>query len=341
MTSTYFKRLREQTSLWEPPPPAADPGWFDGFASASDLEKTNIATNWLWVLNNEYRASDTECRANFSAQYIHSYATAAPWVRREHFLDSPYDGTPQALLLSDEPGVWNHVDPDTRDLFTDAFRRAAMDPRADKVAAFGDLEKAIKGADKHGQRQLTRFYPLILTSLWLEETKHEHLDIVWQRTLVKLSVTCATADGIPPRNDAVSALKSLGNAWMRLAYFACNSFTVDSTVGEELRASVINTNPTIAVEAFTEIFTQIMGVGKLDGLFLRGNTVMNPGKKDSSDIYSILRKWVPAYTDLWTTAEGLDLPLSLALEQATALPTIQPKLSLPTDLSSDTQVRHN
>lgn len=336
MSDSFFKQINQLTTAWEPPPRPSENGWLEGFDDASELQKKNIANSWMWSLNNEFITSDDACKTIFLVSYYRTYAKLGPYVDADKFRHHPYDGTFEAVTQRESPGRWNNMSAEIRDKFLAACEEVWFNPHADKMKAYEKVLDAVHLADIHGKRQMDRFYPILMKEVWSMLDKGNVTGEDWQKIATYLTVRGAL-DGMNtgPCTQALAQLHQ-GRAWYMLALHAKYNNSMDITSVAQYKSVVHATNPRAAALSLRAIIAQAY-VSNAEGEHcLRPNTTLNTANEPSTDIYGMLREWLPTLTDYWNTAESLGITYHDALGYAAEGTVLdKPNASLPEDFTAE------
>lgn len=332
---TFIEQVQALDSAWDLPPPPDHPDWQLAFEVGTSLQKSNVANSWLWSLNNTYSEASSYEKISFIAKHHKMYASVKNYVSQALFKDLAFDGSYESVILKNHRALWVNVPDDTKEVFCNAFEKTWYSKTDNINEAFSEIIAIVSAADIHAQRQLGRYYPLLMTIAWANvDNAQENKDGRWNKLATQIAVRCGL-DSVEPNeidHEAIGDPKS--RAWHLLAHYARYHKRLPVEIEHFVLEHVHTTEPYVAVSAFKEILSRVVEVKGHKTHLLKLSTVFNPSHIPNDNFYDVLKLWIPSCETLWNTAQDLGMFYTEALEQALlALTSTRQEIDIPHDIN--------
>lgn len=326
----YFLQHGNPNFQWLPPPDIADASWRFAFETGNAQVKHNIANEWLWLLNKEMSKIDGRRVLYFIAPHAALYAKISPYVDSVLFMNHRLKG-----VLTDftdtSNAQWESVN--NSSLFIEQLDNCwFLD--GENPARFHDILKFCDNQSVHGL-EVVKHYLYILEALIennMSNTKKD--EALWY----ELSVLLAARSGLlaldPDGTVHDTEEQSPSYAWKKLCYMVRygKKLTKEQKRNDTLTPVINSTEPLVAVKAFDLILGSHALAKRTGPPVLPAKTILNDDGDDTSNVYPMLRTWIPALSDMWSAAESLDMPYQTVFSNIIKAAPQKAAVHLPDDI---------
>lgn len=326
----YFAQHGNPDYVWAPPPGLADPSWSLAFERGSTQAKHNIANEWLWLLNKELAKVDDHVLLFAVAPYAAMYSKVSTFVSTGLFDGHRLKGV-LADFTVDTMAQWASVK--ESGVFIDMLNKCWFSDGLNPLR-FHDIINFCSQQDVYGLEVVKRYFP-IFESLVANNVAYANSG---QEQWYELSVIFAAKSGLaaldPDGLTNHSKEHSAAYAWKKLCYMVRygKKLTKEQKRNDYLTPIIAATEPLVAVKAFDLILKSHALAKRSSPPILPARTILNEDTEDTTNVYPMLRKWIPALTDVWSAAESLDLPYESVFSNILNAPREKIDLELPEDI---------
>lgn len=323
----YFSQFTQHDVLWSPPPDVDDPAWQQAFDNATEQAKRSIANNWLWLINKDTALVASTMLVAWIGKYTEFYAKIAPYVDSNMFSNARLRGT-----FDDFKRVLRSVN--DSDKLYELLRECWFNEHKN-IDSFRSLYDLFVSQRAFAGQDTTPYYPVFQKLLWNQVAVNAADELDWLEIAVLMSAQCGL-EGINPTDKVgnyVDDRRSL--AWQKLGYLVryVAKESKQDKANQPVLSVITATNPVTAVKAFKPLLEFALRGAPGAPPVLKPGTIFNESKAELTNVYPMLRQFIPALTSIWDSAESLEMPYTLAFDSYLNTQTKVISPSLPDDLN--------
>lgn len=329
---SYIEHLNARVTALPLPPEPSDPSWEDAFDSGNEQQRRNIATHWLWMLNNRIPNPDEESVVAWLAPYARMYAKVGLYVKTDDFTDRVFKGTIEDVIKL-EASKLSWISESASFIYS---LKHAWFEEPDNPDAFAKLITYIQASPKNARAAMQAYYPILQYLAW-QHVKHDNdVQSEWLPLAVAISTQCGI-DKVSTTNPFTRCnIDVRGADWHTLAYSAMYGVKPKKRNPEAAVERRIQMTPLmLRLETFSYLLDKVFKFTTPGKHSLVANTELNPTASVESNLYPMLRRFIPECSKVWDVAEGLGVPVFKAFEEALKVDKAKANIgdNLPRDFS--------